>query len=105
MLLHKKQLEAKSYTQSLSIFSQKNYERIRKEKYDAINEQADLKLSALVESSPTINNFLKYKETTRSASYLYRARKSPEQIREDAAVEMFFRKQFRNHDKEYWDQL
>jgi len=42
---------------------------------------------------PKDNFFYEYKKMSMSSNNLYRALKSPEQIREDKAVQVFFRKQ------------
>lgn len=90
----------------MSIFSTENFKRICREQIEAITESKQLSLAKLVNKERLNDNFFyEYKKMSMSSNNLYRALKSPEQIREDKAVQVFFRKQIQQMSNEYLQSL
>ena len=78
------------------IFSTENYERIITEQQKAMHEVSPKLLAKLKSEEDLSRFFYDYKNMSISSSSLYRVGKTQDQLKEDKAVQMFFRKLVEN---------
>ena len=86
----------------MSIFSTENFMRICQEQKEAKDVNNNIPLNKIIEiEKPGENFFLQYKNISMSRGNIHNAAKSQEQIREEKAVQLFFRKQIAQMTQEY----
>ena len=78
------------------IFSTENYERIITEQQKAVHEVSPKLLAKLKSEEDLSRFFYDYKNMSISSSSLYKVGKTQDQLKEDKAVQMFFRKLVEN---------
>ena len=78
----------------MSIFSMANYQRICREKAEAFEEGQRVPWTKLIDvNQPGQQFFINYKKLSMTGRAASTTQKTPDQVQEDKAVLIFFRKQ------------